>query len=253
MAPTPSASVGCPFVRVLYLHFVLLLALFTSCESASTTTPKGGCPLSRLQAAFQAPFNSLSLALHGQQQQQRTAAMSSVASREKSTFSGASSSSSSGGGSGPAPRWVTAGARSRVVRSRTVNVRPLGMSAVETKPGSKRAAEGQPEEAKETKAEKKARRMAASSTPLGVHVIGLSHHNAGVDVREKLAVPEAEWNLASAKVRAGVWACSPLLLLGRACVCELDACCAGVGLCVSDLPEFVSPLFFRPSQALLYT
>lgn len=193
---TPSASVGCPFVRVLYLHFVLLLALFTSCE-ASTTTSKGGCPLSRLQAAFQAPFNSLSLALHGQQQ---TTAMSSVTSRDKSIFSSASSSSISS--TGAPPRWVTAGARSRVVRSRTVDVRPLGMSAVETKPGSKRAAEGQPEEAKETKAEKKARRMAASSTPLGVHVIGLSHHNAGVDVREKLAVPEAEWNLASAKVRA---------------------------------------------------
>ncbi|CAN0372968.1 unnamed protein product, partial [Ectocarpus sp. 8 AP-2014] len=31
-------------------------------------------------------------------------------------------------------------------------------------------------------------------------VIGLSHHNAGVDVRERLAVPEAEWNLASAKL-----------------------------------------------------
>ncbi|CAN0265059.1 unnamed protein product, partial [Ectocarpus fasciculatus] len=27
-----------------------------------------------------------------------------------------------------------------------------------------------------------------------------SHHNAGVDVRERLAVPEAEWNLASAKL-----------------------------------------------------
>lgn len=194
MASTPTASAGCPFVRVLYLHFVLLLALFTSCEAS---TPKGGCPLSRLQAAFQAPFNSLSLALHGQQ----VAAMSSsVTSRDKSTFSGTSSSSSSS--STAAPHWVTAGARSRVVRSRTVTVQPLGMSAVETKPGSKRAAEGQPEEAKETKAEKKARRMAASSTPLGVHVIGLSHHNAGVDVREKLAVPEAEWNLASAKVRA---------------------------------------------------
>lgn len=187
MASMPSASAGCPFVRVLYLHFVLLLALFTSCEASA---PKGGCPLSRLQAAFQAPFNSLSSSLHGQQ----TSAMSSsVTARDKAAFSSS--------GDAGAPRWVTAGARSRVVRSRTVDVRALGMSAVETKTGSKRAAEGQPEEAKETKAEKKARRMAASSTPLGVHVIGLSHHNAGVDVREKLAVPEAEWNLASAKVR----------------------------------------------------
>lgn len=197
--PAPSASAGCPFVRVLYLHFVLLLALFTSCEA--TTTTKGGCPLSRLQAAFQAPFNSLSLALHGQQ----ATAMSRAASRERSSFAGGSGSSWSGGSStstsNGAPRWVTEGVRSRVVRPRTVDVRPLGMSAVEaTKQGGKRAAEGEPEEAKETKAQKKARRMAASSTPLGVHVIGLSHHNAGVDVRERLAVPEAEWNAASAKV-----------------------------------------------------
>eukprot|EP00752_Nemacystus_decipiens_P002840 g2646.t1 len=197
MASTSSpASAGCPFVRVLYLHLVLLLALFTSCE-ASSTARKGGCPISRLQAAFQAPFNSLSLALHGQQ----TAAMSSsVTSRDKPTLSGTSSSSSSSSNTAGPPRWVTAGARSRVVRSRTVAVQPLGMSAVEAKPGTKRAAEGEPEEAKETKAQKKARRMAASATPLGVHVIGLSHHNAGVDVREKLAVPEAEWNLASAKL-----------------------------------------------------
>lgn len=195
-------------MRVLYLHFVLLLALFTSCEAS---TPKGVCPLSRLQAAFQAPFNSLSLALHGQQ----TAAMSSVTSRTRSSsFAGSSSSSGSS-----APRWVTAGTRSHVVRSRTVDVQPLGMSAVETKPDNKRAAEGQPEEAKETKAEKKARRMAASSTPLSVHVIGLSHHNAGVDVREKLAVPEAEWNLASAKVR-------PCWCPGRESVCFTGEMCA---------------------------
>lgn len=200
-----SASAGCPFVRVVYLHFVLLLALFTSCEA--TATSKGGaCPLSRLQAAFQAPFNSLSLALHGQQT--APSMTNSVSSRDRSpAFSDRSSSAG-------APRWVTEGVRSRVVRSRTVDVRPLGMSAVETKPGSKRAAEGEPGEAKETKAQKKARRVAASSTPLSIHVVGLSHHNAGVDVREKLAVPEAEWNLASAKVRV----CLPAL--GRECVSQ---------------------------------
>lgn len=220
MASTPSASVGCPFVRVLYLHFVLLLALFTSCEASA---PKGGCPLSRLQAAFQAPFNSLSLALHGQQ----TATMSSVTSRDRpASFAGSSSS--------VAPRWVTAGTRSSVVRSRTVNVQPLGMSAVETKPGNKRAAEGEPEEAKETKAQKKARRMAASSTPLGVHVIGLSHHNAGVDVREKLAVPEAEWNLASAKVRA--FCCR----VERKRVCVSPKKCVYLAVCWS-FPKFVFP------------
>lgn len=201
-------------MRVLYLHFVLLLALFTSCE-ATATTKGGACPLSRLQAAFQAPFNSLSLALHGQQT--TTSMTNSLSPRDRSpAFSDRSSSSSSNA----APRWVTEGVRSRVVRSRTVDVQPLGMSAVETKPSSKRAAEGEPEQAKETKAQKKARRVAASSVPLSIHVVGLSHHNAGVDVREKLAVPEAEWNLASAKVRACVRGCLSACLdlgVGRCC------------------------------------
>lgn len=85
-----------------------------------------------------------------------------------------------------------------MLRSRRVNVIPLGMSAVEVEPqvGTKRAAEEPPTETKE---EKKSRRQ-ANSRALGVHVIGLSHHNAGVDVREKLAVPEAEWNEASAEL-----------------------------------------------------
>lgn len=33
--------------------------------------------------------------------------------------------------------------------------------------------------------------------PLEVHVIGLSHHNAAVEVREKLSIPEANWNVAA--------------------------------------------------------
>jgi len=44
---------------------------------------------------------------------------------------------------------------------------------------------------------KKAKRKENSTAPLQVHVIGLSHHNAAVEVREKLAVPEANWNLES--------------------------------------------------------
>jgi len=45
----------------------------------------------------------------------------------------------------------------------------------------------------------KAVRVENSTNPLQVHVIGLSHHNAGVEVREKLAVPKNEWNLESAR------------------------------------------------------
>lgn len=235
-------------MRVLYLHFVLLLALFTSCEA--TATSKGGaCPLSRLQAAFQAPFNSLSLALHGQQ---TTASMTSnMSSRDRSPSLSDRSSSNT------APRWVTEGVRSRVVRSRTVDVQPLSMSAVETKPGSKRAAEGEPEEAKETKAQKKARRVAASSVPLSIHVVGLSHHNAGVDVREKLAVPEAEWNLASAKVRAWSWMFVCLISLGGGRMLAVESLCShdrGAGttamvervLCRGWLSCCIVALFQRP-------
>lgn len=88
------------------------------------------------------------------------------------------------------------------------------MSAVEAEPttGRKRTAEG---EAVETKAEKKSRRQ-ASAQLLGVHVIGLSHHNAGVDIREKLAVPEDQWNEASAEVSRSFvcFACCVLLVCG---------------------------------------
>lgn len=90
---------------------------------------------------------------------------------------------------------------------------PLGMSAVEAKPqvGTKRPAEGDTADGPtETKAEKRARRAANNSKTLGVHVVGLSHHNAGVDVREKLAIPEAEWNKASAEVCVRV---SPVVFL----------------------------------------
>ena len=50
---------------------------------------------------------------------------------------------------------------------------------------------------KEERLAQKKKRKASSMTPLEVHVIGLSHHNAGVNVREKLAVPEPQWNEAS--------------------------------------------------------
>lgn len=198
-APKSSPSPFLSIVQLLYLHIVLLLALFGASDASGSIASKtrGGCPLSRLQMAFQTPFNSLSMALHG------PTMSSSSSSRPWGAAPSLDDSSPIPASGGAAPRWVTAGASvsrsARVLRSRKVDVLPLGMSAVETKQGNKRAAESEPESS-ESKAEKKARRMAASSTPLGVHVIGLSHHNAGVDVREKLAVPELEWNDASAKV-----------------------------------------------------
>lgn len=50
---------------------------------------------------------------------------------------------------------------------------------------------------KEEKMKKKTQQLAMSKKPLEVHVIGLSHHNADVSVREKLAIPEPQWNDAS--------------------------------------------------------
>jgi hypothetical protein len=44
---------------------------------------------------------------------------------------------------------------------------------------------------------KKEKAKKSSPDALEVLVLGLSHHTAGVDVREKLAIPEADWNKAS--------------------------------------------------------
>eukprot|EP00520_Triparma_pacifica_P003532 CAMPEP_0118647268 /NCGR_PEP_ID=MMETSP0785-20121206/8514_1 /TAXON_ID=91992 /ORGANISM="Bolidomonas pacifica, Strain CCMP 1866" /LENGTH=498 /DNA_ID=CAMNT_0006539347 /DNA_START=216 /DNA_END=1713 /DNA_ORIENTATION=+ len=49
----------------------------------------------------------------------------------------------------------------------------------------------------------KEERLRAATKGLNVHVVGLSIHHAAVEVREKLAVPEASWNEASAEIVAG--------------------------------------------------
>eukprot|EP00568_Trieres_chinensis_P012834 CAMPEP_0183293540 /NCGR_PEP_ID=MMETSP0160_2-20130417/2184_1 /TAXON_ID=2839 ORGANISM="Odontella Sinensis, Strain Grunow 1884" /NCGR_SAMPLE_ID=MMETSP0160_2 /ASSEMBLY_ACC=CAM_ASM_000250 /LENGTH=533 /DNA_ID=CAMNT_0025454671 /DNA_START=133 /DNA_END=1734 /DNA_ORIENTATION=+ len=46
----------------------------------------------------------------------------------------------------------------------------------------------------------KQERLEAASRGLQVHVVGLSIHHADVEVREKLAVPESDWNAASASI-----------------------------------------------------
>jgi len=43
----------------------------------------------------------------------------------------------------------------------------------------------------------KQERLELASKGLQVHVVGLSIHHASVDVREKLSIPESEWNAAS--------------------------------------------------------
>jgi len=49
----------------------------------------------------------------------------------------------------------------------------------------------------------KEERLLAATKGLNVHVVGLSIHHAAVEVREKLAVPEASWNEASAEICGG--------------------------------------------------
>jgi glutamyl-tRNA reductase len=46
-------------------------------------------------------------------------------------------------------------------------------------------------------------RLEAASKGLQVHCVGLSIHHASVEVREKLAIPEDSWNLASNDICAG--------------------------------------------------
>jgi len=43
--------------------------------------------------------------------------------------------------------------------------------------------------------------LEAASKGLQVHCVGLSIHHAEVEVREKLAIPEADWNEASNDIR----------------------------------------------------
>ena len=47
---------------------------------------------------------------------------------------------------------------------------------------------------------KKKKRRSGDVGAMEVVVLGLSHHNAAVDVREKLAISEANWNDAAAKL-----------------------------------------------------
>lgn len=52
----------------------------------------------------------------------------------------------------------------------------------------------------EAAALKREKRLKMSTEALDVFVVGLSHHNAKVEVREKLAIPEAEWEEAATQI-----------------------------------------------------
>eukprot|EP00953_Heterococcus_sp_UTEX-ZZ885_P027072 14570-Heterococcus_DN1.PRE.1 len=95
------------------------------------------------------------------------------------------------------PRQRTAGVRRK--RPST----SLHMSAVKKQAPAAAAAAAaavlSPQEEALLKQLEKAKRKEQANNPLQVHVIGLSHHNAAVEVRERLAVPEPEWNAESAR------------------------------------------------------
>ena len=52
----------------------------------------------------------------------------------------------------------------------------------------------------EAAAAKREARLKSAAEALDVYVVGLSHHNAKVEVREKLAIPEAEWEDAAGEI-----------------------------------------------------
>lgn len=193
-------SSGCPFrrvtqsvfVRLVYLHALLFLTFigFTSGENTATTPAVSAgawskCPVARASrfatTAFQCAPRPATLPLK---------AITSRAPADGARFSVAKSSSS----------FVAALPRTRnehaesPLRRRRVRA-DLRMSAVDGQAAPAAAAVP----AAASKADK-AKRKENASQPMAVHVIGLSHHNAAVDVREKLAVPEAEWNLESARL-----------------------------------------------------
>ena len=55
-------------------------------------------------------------------------------------------------------------------------------------------------------------RLEAASKGLQVHVVGLSIHHAEVEVREKLAIPEADWNTASNEITDGTFVAEAAVL-----------------------------------------
>merc|ERR1711871_1223161 len=74
---------------------------------------------------------------------------------------------------------------------------------------------------------------------LEVVVLGLSHHNAAVDVREKLAIPEASWNEAASSLTAydGISEAAVLSTCNRF---ELYLAGANQYECIRDATDFLS-------------
>ncbi|CAM9453089.1 unnamed protein product [Phaeothamnion confervicola] len=182
------------FWRVFYVHALLFVSLLYGATARSEPKAGGGgrCPFSRAAAAFTAPIHVVNSFLDGPSPSTHRATSMIYGGGYTTASFGASAIGKRSTSLGGVSLWDRDGsAPPPIMRPRRVSVMPLGMSAVQENPTAVNADE---------KAAQERARKAASTKPLEVHVIGLSHHNAAVEVREKLAVPEANWNEESARL-----------------------------------------------------
>jgi glutamyl-tRNA reductase len=205
MAPAEGSK--CPIKRlsrVIYVHVILLLSLLGFSTALSTggqvSSRAASCPFARAShSAFQSPASAAggaklldAAAAHPRSAVRGCGQTGSSMSLQSCPFAAA------------APLAVTYAPRQRTAGMR--RKRPstsLHMSAVEKQAPAAAAAEAavlSPQEEALLKQLEKAKRKEQANNPLQVHVIGLSHHNAAVEVRERLAVPEPEWNAESARL-----------------------------------------------------
>ena len=89
------------------------------------------------------------------------------------------------------------------------------------------------------KKKKKNKQQKTNEGAMEVVVLGLSHHNAAVEVREKLAIPEAEWNQAAKELTSypGISEAAVLSTCNRF---ELYLAGANQYECVRDATDFLS-------------
>ncbi|CAM9297526.1 unnamed protein product [Heterosigma akashiwo] len=173
------------FIGLTVLQFHLLVLCQMGSRSEGGTAPR--CPLKNLGLAFQAPYtNAIS----------EKEATSLIIKAPKS--------------SGVMPSFHT---QMSPFEART-RLAPLFSAVVD---GDLLSSSSNVIDVEDEKAEKKRKRRLASQKPLEVMVIGLSHHNAAVEVREKLAVPEAQWNEVSAQIceKDGIQECAILSTCNR--------------------------------------
>lgn len=154
------------FIALVQLHFILLISLFTTPSNAFSNKASVGCPIKATQSFLGKQLQNIGLALTNAPnvspfQIGKTLSSRGIRSLEMSLDSPVSRRLISSLVSGP--------------RSGSMVLNLASTSTTEAPV------------AKASKGNKK------SNGPLEVIVLGLSHHNAAVDVREKLAVPEDKW------------------------------------------------------------